>query len=237
MSRSQFSITKFAPLIIALAFLNSPVLGQTVSSPVEVPSAEETAPGRPTLKQRQPAKRNPSSPSVSGPQPPEKEECGNPDISPNVANEPKVRFEGLHAFTSAEVLKLFRERRVWLPKDHLSASEVLAGALTVLKESLEGRGYLQASVEALHYEEAKTIVLLVSEGPRSFIGEIRFKGNRIFSSQELAARMGEFLHGYEESRNGYDAGIFDVSLRRLTDFVRSRGSLQAQLGEPNEGAH
>jgi len=234
MSRSQFSITKFAPLIIALAFLNSPVLGQTVSSPVEVPSAEETAPGRPTLKQRQPAKRNSSSPSVSGQQPPEKEECGNPDISPNVANEPKVRFEGLHAFTSAEVLKLFRERRVWLPKDHLSTSEVLAGAVTVLKESLEGRGYVQASVEARQDEEANTIVLLVSEGPRFSIGEIQFKGNRIFSSQELAARMGEFLQRYENSRNGYDAEIFDVCLRLLANFVRSRGYLQAKLGEPKK---
>lgn len=233
MSRSQFSITTFAPLIIGLAFLYSPVLGQTVSSRVVVPCAEETPASRPTLEQRQPAPDS-SSPSVRGQQPPEKEECGNSDISPNVANEPKVRFEGLHAFTVAEVLKLFRERRVLLPKDHMSASEVLAGALTVLKESLEARGYVQASVEALQDEEAKTIVLLVSEGPRFSIGEIRFEGNRIFSSQELAVRMGEFLHRYENSKNGYDAEIFDVCLRNLTNFVRSRGYLQAKLGEPRK---
>lgn len=60
--------------------------------------------------------------------------------------------------------------------------------------------------------------------------EIRFEGNRIFSSQELAGRMGQCLHGY--SKGTYNAEIFDVCLRRLTFFVRSRGHLQARLGEP-----
>lgn len=234
MSRSQFSLTTLAPLIIGLAFLNSPVLDQTVSSPVVVPCAEETAPGRPTLKRRQPSPQNSSSPSVSAQQPAEKEECDHPDISPNVANEPKVRFEGLHAFTVADVLKLFRERRVWLPTDQMSASEVLARALTVLLESLKARGYLQASVEARQDEEAKTIVLLVSEGPRFSIGEIRFEGNRIFSSQELAVRMAEFLRSNEDSKKGYDAEIFDVCLRNLANFVKTRGYLQATLGEPKK---
>lgn len=67
---------------------------------------------------------------------------------------------------------------------------------------------------------------------QSAIGEIRFEGNRIFSSQELAGRMGEFLHEY--SRSGYDVEIFDVCLRRLANFVRSRGYLQARLGEPKK---
>jgi len=229
----QFSITTFAVLIFGPAFLNSPALDQKADSPVVVQCADKTAPGRPTLKRRQPASDS-SSPSVRVEQPPEREEFRNSDIPPSVADELKVRFEGLHAITVADALKLFRERRVLLPKDHKSASEVLAGALTVLKESLEGRGYMLASVEGRKDEAANTIVLLVSEGPRCFIGEIRFEGNRIFSSQELAAKMGEFLHRYEESKTGYDADIFEVCLRQLANFVRSRGYLQARLGEPKK---
>ncbi|MDQ3666981.1 MAG: hypothetical protein M3410_10500 [Acidobacteriota bacterium] len=176
MSRSQFSIITFAPLIIGAAFLDSPVLGQTVSSLVVARCVEGSAPGRPTLKRRQPALRILSLPSVSGQQLAEKEMCGNPDISPNVAN--------------------------------------------------------VASVEARQDEEANTMVLLVSEGPRFSIGEIRFEGNRLFSSQELTATIGEFLREY--SKSGYDAEIFEVCLRRLTNFVRNRGYLQAKLGEPKK---
>jgi outer membrane protein insertion porin family len=231
MSRSQFTKTTFAVLIIELAYLYTPLLGQTVSLPVVVPSAEETAPGRPTLKVRQPAP-DPGSSSVRYQPPPKREEGHNSDISANVANDPKVRFEGLHALTVAEVLKLFRERRVVLPNNHVSASEGLSEGVTVLKESLETRGYVQAGVEVRQDLETDTIVFQVYEGPRFSIGEIRFEGNRVFSSQELAERIGECLHRYENSKNGYDAEIFDVCLRRLTNFVRSRGYLQAKLGQP-----
>src|SRR5688572_21901102 len=106
MSWSQFGITTCALLIIGLALFASPVLGQEASLPVLVPRAEETAPGRPTLSLRQPIPRNSSSPSVRAQQPPEKE-GGKEAIPSNVASEPKVHFEGLHAFTVADALKLF----------------------------------------------------------------------------------------------------------------------------------
>jgi outer membrane protein insertion porin family len=230
MTRSQLSITKFAPLIIGIAFLNFPVLAQMADSTAVVQSCEKTPTGRPKLKLRQPAPDS-GSPSVKDQQPLIREEFRNSETSSNVTDEPEVRLEGLHAFTAAETLKLFRERRVSLPKHHILAPEVL---LTFLKESLEARGYVQASVEARHDVEANTIVLLVSEGPRFSIGEIRFEGNRIFSSQELEARMREFLHRYEDPKKSYDAEIFDVCLRDLTNIIRSRGYLQARLGEPKK---
>ncbi len=232
MTGSQFNITTFAALIIGLAFLNSPALSQTAWSPVVVECANKTATGRPTLKRRQPAPDS-GSPSLRGEQPPEREECRNSEISQNVANEPKVRFEGLHAFTVAKVLQLFRARRVWV-QNQTSPSQVLERASSVLKESLVARGYARASVEALRDEETGAIVLWVLEGPRFSIGEIRFKGNRIFPSEELAARMRGFLQHYEESAKGYDADIFDVCLRQLSSFIRSRGYLQARLGEPKK---
>jgi outer membrane protein assembly factor BamA len=236
MTHLQFSIAIFGRLIIGLAFLNSPALDSVAGSPVVVQSAEETRPGRPgrpTLSVRQPVS-DPGSPSVRHQPPPKRDESPNWDISAKVANDPKVRFEGLQAFTVTEALKLFRDRRVWSSTDHMPTSDLLARAVTVLKGSLEARGYMQAIVEARQDEESKTIVLMVSEGPRFSIGDIRFQGNRLFSSQELAARMRELLQHYEESTNGYDTEIFDVCLRQLSNFIRSRGYLQVRLGEPKK---
>ena len=152
----------------------------------------------------------------------------------SVAKEPIVRVEGLHAFTVEEVQKLFRERQVWLMKAEKPPSEVSIKAAAVLKEALESRGYLRASVQARDDANANTLTLLVFEGPRFSIGEIRFSGNRIFSSQELAARMQEFIRGYEGPSNAYNEEVFDVCLRRLGDFARSRGYLQAHFGEPKK---
>ena len=42
--------------------------------------------------------------------------------------------------------------------------------------------------------------------------------------------MGECVAKYEQTQRGYDSDIFDYCIRRLTDFMRSRGYLQATLG-------
>ena len=152
----------------------------------------------------------------------------------SVAKEPIVRVEGLQAFTFEAVLKLFSERQVWLAKNQQPTSDVPAKATTVLKEALESRGYMRASIEARYDADANTLTLLVVEGPRFSIGEIRFAGNKMFSSQELAARMQEFIRGYEWPSNAYNEEVFDVCLRRLGDFARSRGYLQAHFGEPKK---
>ena len=229
MIRKQFSITTFAPLIIGLAFLNSHVRAQTASSTAVVQSGEET----PKLKLRQPAP-DPGSPSIRDRQPSIRDERRNSATSPNVTDESKVRFEGLHAFTEEQVLKLFRERRVWVQTDQMAPSQVLARACSVLRESLVAGGYVQASVEGLQDEETGAIVLWVLEGPRFSIVEIRFEGNRIFPSEELAARMRGLLQHYEESTKDYDAEIFNVCLRQLSNFIRSSGYLKARLGEPKK---
>ena len=198
------------------------MLGQTVSSSIVDPCAEEIT-TRPTLKQRQPA-RNVSSPLVSY------QQRSDQTISSHEANEPQVRFEGLHALTEAEVLKLFSESQVWVRKDE----DVIAPAVTVLKEALQGRGYLEANVVAHQDWATNTVNIVVSEGRRFAIKEVRFEGNRVFSSQELAAKMTGLLAKFEQPKSSYNAEVFDVCLRLLTNFVRSQGYLQARFGEPKK---
>ena len=225
MSRSQLSITTFA-LIIGLPFFISNVSGQTVSLSVADPGAQEFT-SRPTLKQRPPA-WNAGSDLVSY------QQHSDQETSSQEVNEPQVRFDGLHALAESDVLKLFREGDVWVRKDQTSTLDVTARAAAVLKEALEGHGYLQANVEARLDGGTNTVNILVSEGRRFAIREVRFEGTRVFSPRELAAKMTGFLESYEESRRGYHAEIFDYCLRRLTDDVRSRGYLQARFTEPKK---
>lgn len=150
------------------------------------------------------------------------------------AAETNVRFEGLHAFPVGEVLKIFCEQQVWVRRDQESPSKVLERASDVLREALVARGYMQARVEALQDEGTGPVVLWISEGPRFPIGELRFEGNRIFSSEELATKMKGFLQHFEESAKGYNAELFDYCLRQLSNLMRSRGYLQARLGEPKK---
>jgi outer membrane protein insertion porin family len=64
------------------------------------------------------------------------------------------------------------------------------------------------------------------------IAEIRFEGNRIFSSSELAGKLQECRTKYEDSDTGYSPERFDYCLHRLAVFLRSRGYLEAKVGEP-----
>ena len=225
--------TTFATLIVAVALLGSTVSGQSVSPLTEQSGASQNIPGKPTLKVRV-ARETPISPSVSSQHQPTNEEHGNQDSSSKLAKEPNVRFEGLHAFTVEAVLQLFREKEVWLAMNQKSAYEVSAKATTVLKEALESRGYMRASIEARLNDEGNSLALMVFEGPRSSIKQIRFEGNRIFSSQELTGRVKKFLSAYEECRNGYNADILDVCLRLLVNDMRGQGYLQARAGEPKK---
>src|SRR5260370_25217461 len=60
-----------------------------------------------------------------------------------------------------------------------------------------------------------------------------FEGNRIFSSEELAASLWQCLVDYADHTGfGLDREVFDVCERRLMSFVWSRGYLRAKLEQP-----
>jgi outer membrane protein assembly factor BamA len=73
-----------------------------------------------------------------------------------------------------------------LSRDRFPDGTVLASAVAVTKDLLEVHGYLDATIEVLKDESSRTVMFLVTEGARLPIAEIRFDGNKIFSSQELA---------------------------------------------------
>lgn len=230
----------FIVVLVLLTAEVSSAFAQT-NDPVSIgeqPCIADLGPGRPTLKRRQPAPDTP--PTVGGSVNQkllEKEKCKREDSAAESLNSQKpirIEFEGLHAFSEVDMVKAFRERRIELPKTQMSSSEVLAKAVALIKELLEARGHFHATVDTRNDEEAGTIVFLVDEGQRLSLAEVRFEGNRRFSSQELASKMGEYLTDYPKMQGGYDSNIFDFCTRRLLDFMRSRGYLQATFGQPTK---
>lgn len=243
MFASSYLMKRLSFFIVVLVLLTAEVsaaLAQT-NYPVSIgeqPCVADVAPGRRTLKRRQPT---PDTPPADGgrvdQKPLEKEKCKQEDsAADSLKNQKSIRieFEGLHALSEVDMVRAFRERRIGLPNTQMPGSEVLDKAVTLIKELLEARGYLQAIVDTREDGEAGTITFSVYEGSRFPLAEVRFEGNRIFPSPELAVRMGEYLDDYPEMQGGYDSNAFDFCTRRLLNFIRSRGYLQATFGQPTK---
>jgi outer membrane protein insertion porin family len=131
------------------------------------------------------------------------------------------------------VLRAFCEERVALTTDGLPGTDAIDKAAAVLKNLLQTHGYMHATVTGLRVEETRAVKFVVDEGIRLSIAELLFEGNRIFSSQDLAASLRRCLVDYSEHAGlGFNRDVFDVCQRRLAIIVRSRGYLQAKLEEP-----
>jgi outer membrane protein insertion porin family len=233
MNRSFSILIIVVLLMLGIAGLTTALMGQVEKSASLFRCDGEM--GRPTLQRRQPAPDSPAANGNSSDQKlAEKEKCkpqSGDTVAVNDQNLVRIEFEGLHALSESDLLKCFRERGVGLSRDRFPDSRVLTTAVAATKDLLEAHGYLNAAIEVLKDEHSRTVMFRVKEGARLPIAEIRFDGNVIFSSPELAMRIGECLQDYEASQNGYDREIFESCQRQVTNFVRSGGYLQAKFDE------
>jgi outer membrane protein insertion porin family len=239
MNRLLSSLVSFSLITMAALLFCCDVSGQAAPAvQTVVPCPQDSGSGRPTLRRRQPTPDNSTPPEVVQTQVTAESVDSGPTAagssSGNASVAVTVNFEGLHAFAESDVLKTFRERRVQFSADGASDHDVVEKAVAVLKDLYQSRGYEQVMIDTRRNEVSPTITFLIHEGPRFQVAEIAFEGNRIFSSQELATRMREYLERYESSRSGYDAELFDYCRHKLTNLVRSRGYLQAKFGEPKK---
>jgi outer membrane protein insertion porin family len=231
------SLSFFIVVLLLLTAPASVTLAQTndATSVGEIPCIDDSLPGRPTLKRRQPAPQNPATDESGVDQKllqKDNDKQKDPCVDP-ISNQPiRIEFDGLHAFAEVDMVKAFRERRIGLPTTQMPDSEVLAKGNALIKEWLESRGYFNATVAARENKVERSIGFLVYEGQRLPLAEVRFKGNQNFSSIELASKIGECRAAYRES--GYDSQIFDYCTRSLLNFIRSRGHLRATFGQPTK---
>ena len=186
-----------------------------------IPSSDVATPGRATGKRRAPAGEE----SLDNNEGKPAEKCREERASVRVV------FTGLVDFSEDDLLKRLGEQGAALPPNHLPDSASAAKAVAVLREFLQIHGYMNPSVELLNDYESKQVDIIISPGKRSSIGEVRFEGSRVFSSAQLARQTSECLAGFKDSRRGYNQEVFYYCIRRVTDFIRSQGYLQATLGE------
>jgi outer membrane protein insertion porin family len=148
-----------------------------------------------------------------------------------------IQFEGLNVFGASDLLKTLRERGVVTDGLPLR-TEQIEQAQTELKKVMAAQGYIHASIVARDEQSdpnLRKLTFVVNVGEPVLVAEIRFVGNRIFSTSELSAQVWKCWNGDNPEGNTsqvYDAEEFDVCLRQLNNFVRSKGYLQARFHDP-----
>ena len=151
------------------------------------------------------------------------------------SNANAIRFEGLHVFDESDLLFALREERV-MTQDSPLSSEQIEQAQKTIKNLMASRGYTHATFVVRNDQSdpnLRTLTFVVSEGEPIGVAEIRFVDNKIFSSSELSTRTRKCLAGEEPGNvNIYDAEALNSCLRRLDNFARSKGYLQARFHDP-----
>lgn len=142
-----------------------------------------------------------------------------------VATKPNIEFHGLNAIAEADALYLFREKGVF-SVDRQSA-ETATAAAAALKENLIAEGYANAEVHGFA-DQKGTFRLFVNEGTQLPLSEVRFEGNRNFSTGELKARVTDCLSEVA-GPNSYQREKLEWCERRVLNHIRSSGYLEAKL--------
>lgn len=182
-------------------------------------------PGRPSLKRRQPA------PTATSENREAVTEVGLSDCKETDQRAAvKIKFEGLRDISESDLIKILREEAAF-PADSIPGEDAIGKAHKVIRDWLQARGYMNSSVEIMNDYESQLVRIVINEGDRFKIQDIRVVGSKTFSSQELSSQITECLGRFQDSR-WYDANLFGYCSRNVVNHLRSRGYLQAEFSEP-----
>ncbi len=150
-----------------------------------------------------------------------------------------LQFEGLHSVAESDILKKFRERRVGISKESIYDPVKARAAIRVIKELLAENGHPNATVEQRREDISQTsigLTFIVKEGERVRVMDIEFEGNQIFSDKKLRTQMKLVqeagLISRFQSKDILHREKLDFDLRKVDNYMRSKGYLQARHGEP-----
>ena len=217
-------------IIIALiAFVSAGAQGQgpsQVANQTSVGCEDVNPPGRPSLKRRQLSSvSNDAGSSVQ-------KVCTRVREKNDQARPVKIEFEGLRDLSETDLLTALREAGAAFPSDALPDGETINKATKTIWKTLQAHGYMHSSVQILTDYDSRLVRVIISQGDRSPIRDIRFLGSKVFSPVELSSKITDCLARSKDG-SGYNAPLFEYCSRRLEGFVRSRGYLQARLSEPS----
>lgn len=150
-----------------------------------------------------------------------------------------LQFEGLKSVAESDLLKAFRERRVGVSKESIYDPVKARNAVRVIKELLAEGGHPNATVEQRREDISQTsigLTFVIHEGERVRVMDIEFEGNQIFSDKALRNQMKYVkeagLMTRFQSKDILHREKLDFDLRKVDNYMRSKGYLQARHGEP-----
>jgi outer membrane protein insertion porin family len=198
-----------------------------------IPCNEQAPPGRPTLKRRRVATEE-SAAAKATDRSFEIEKCKPENPESVVADQPvTLSFEGLISTDETQLRNYLKGKHADRTVELIGNSSYFESTSQLIKEFLLSRGFRHATVNGRVDDTGTDIrkaTFVVSEGSRMPIAEYRFEGNSVFSTAELAQNIKECMTRYRADY--YDPQVFDYCEHVLTFFVKSRGYLRAEFGEP-----
>ena len=148
-----------------------------------------------------------------------------------------VKLEGNHYFHSFEMkLRLDTKARFWPFINGELNNEGLDRDVTMIRNMYVQDGFLDCEVgRRLDFSDDKTkvtVVFLIHEGPRYRIRELIFKGNTVFSNEELELRT-KFQKGafYTTEVLRLDIGIIEKAYGEV-GFVEAEVTTRKQFVDP-----
>ncbi len=185
-------------------------------------------PGRPTLKKRAPAKD--ASASRGGGERDVEKEKPHEKIADKSALQQHtfVRFEGLKSISEADLCVRLTEAGINLTNFELFDS---VKAERMIYRALADAGFDNAVVHVRGEETRDGLVktFIIFEGEHFPIQSVRFEGNRVFPSETLANEFSKCSDTYQIKTLNMEQ--VDLCLTLVLNFVRSKGYLQAKVGE------
>jgi len=151
-----------------------------------------------------------------------------------------IDYKGLSSVSESDVMDRFRERKVGLSIESQYDPVVIKRAEVVLEEQLAENGREFATVKARTRNippNSMALTFIVVEGPKVKLGNIRFKGNNVFSNATLirtmkySRPMGAPPWFYLFHRT-YNKDKVDADLENIREFYQGHGYFFAVPNEP-----
>jgi len=151
-----------------------------------------------------------------------------------------IDYKGLGSVQQSDVLDEFKKRKVGLSIQSQYDPVTIRRAEVVLQEMLAAHGKMFATVRHRTRNippNSVALTFIVVEGPKVKVGNVRFKGNQVFSSHELdramkysrAAGAPPWFYWFHKT---YDKERIEADLENIRDLYRDHGYFYALAKEP-----
>ena len=152
-----------------------------------------------------------------------------------------IDYKGLSTVQTSDVLDEFKKRKVGVSIQSQYDPVTIRRAEVVLQEMLAAHGKMFATVRHRTRNippNSVALTFIVVEGPKVKVGNVRFTGNQVFSSAELARAMKysrpsgapPWFYWFHKT---YDKDRIEADLENIRDLYRDRGYFYALAKEPD----